>query len=127
MATTPAEAELQIRTAGRSPLSQMRGHLGGMWGRPITQAIVKAILTIYVASTITFALIRLMPGSPVEIKIDELMQLTQMSYDDAAAQVSGLFDIDLSAPIHEQYFEYLGNLARGDLGDSFLSRGTTVM
>jgi peptide/nickel transport system permease protein len=97
-----------------------------MWGRPITQAIVKAILTIYATSTITFALIRLMPGSPVEIKIDELMQLTQMSYDDAAAQVSGLFDIDLKAPIHEQYFEYLGNLARGDLGDSFLARGTTV-
>ena len=98
-----------------------------MWGRPITQAVVKAILTIYVASTITFVLIRLMPGSPVEIKIDELMQQSQISYDEAAAQVSGLFDIDLTAPIHEQYFEYLGNLVRGDLGDSFLARGTTVM
>lgn len=124
---TPAEAELQIRTAGRSPLSRARGHLGGLWGRPITQAIAKALLTIYVTSTITFVLIRLMPGNPVEIKIDELMQLTQMSYADAAANVSGLFDIDLSAPIHQQYFEYLGNLARGDLGSSFLSTGTTVM
>src|SRR6185503_2337942 len=116
---TPAEAELQIRTAQRSPLSRMRGNLGGLWGRPITQAIVKALLTIYVTSTITFGLIRLMPGSPVEIKIDELMQASQMSYEDAAAQASGLFDINLKAPIHEQYFEYLGNLARGNLGNSF--------
>jgi len=63
----------------------------------------------------------------LQIEIDELMQLNQMSYADAAAQASGLFDINLNAPIHEQYFEYLGNLARGDLGNSFLSRGTSVM
>jgi len=80
-----------------------------------------------VTSTITFVLIRLMPGNPVELKIDELMQQSQMSYADAAALTSGLFDIDLGAPIHEQYVEYLGNLARGNLGNSFLSRGTTVM
>src|SRR6266852_1927895 len=128
MATvTPAQGELQIRTFQRSPLSRIRGHLGGLWGRPITQAILKAVLTIYVTSTITFGLIRLMPGSPVEIKIDELMQQSQMSYADAAAAASGLFDINLNAPIHEQYFEYLGNLAHGNLGNSFLSRGTTVM
>jgi len=86
MATiTPAQGELQVRTFQRSPLSQVRGHLGGLWGRPITQAILKAVLTVYVTSTITFGLIRLMPGSPVEIKIDELMQQSQMSYADAAA------------------------------------------
>src|SRR5439155_1706502 len=87
----------------------------------------KAVLTVYVTSTITFGLIRLMPGSPVEIKIDELMQQSQMSYADAAASASGLFDINLNAPIHEQYFEYLGNLVHGNLGNSFLSKGTSVM
>src|SRR2546423_5429497 len=81
MATiTPAQGELQIRTLQRSPLSRVRGNLGGLWGRPITQAIAKALLTIFVTSTITFILIRLMPGSPVEIKIDELMQQSQISY-----------------------------------------------
>jgi peptide/nickel transport system permease protein len=124
---TPADVALQIQTLRRSPLSRARGHLGALWGRPVTQAIAKALLTIWLASTITFALIRLMPGSPVEIKIDELMQQSQMSYAEAAASASALFDIDLTAPVHEQYFEYLGNLARGDLGNSFLSRGTTVM
>src|SRR4029078_13187925 len=55
------------------------------------------------------------------------MNQSQMSYADAAAMASGLFDIDLKAPIHEQYLAYLGNLAHGDLSNSFLSRGTTVM
>ena len=44
MATiTPAQGELQIRTLQRSPLSRVRGNLGGLWGRPITQAIAKAL------------------------------------------------------------------------------------
>src|SRR5947199_5170790 len=68
-----------------------------------------------------------MPGSPVEIKIAELMQQSQMSYADAAASASGLSDSDLTAPIHEQYLEYLGNLVHGNLGNSFLSKGTSVM
>src|SRR5437879_1801104 len=111
MATiTPAQGELQVRTFQRSPLSQIRGPLGGLWGRPMTQAILKAVLTVYVTSTITFGLNPLMPGSRVEIKSDELMQQSQMSYADAAASASGLFDINLNAPIHEQYFEYLGHL-----------------
>src|SRR5438552_17127778 len=55
------------------------------------------------------------------------MQQSQMSYADAAASASGLFDINLNAPIHEQYFEYLGNLVHGNLGNSFLSKGTSVM
>src|SRR5207237_8020103 len=91
---TPPQGELQIRTFQRSPLSRVRGHLGGLWGRPITQAVLKAVLTVYVTSTITFGLIRLMPGSPVEIKIDALMQKSQMSYADAAAQPSELSDIN---------------------------------
>jgi len=126
-AATPADATLHIRTFGQSPLSSARGRFGALWARPITRAVAKALLTIYVTSTITFVLIRLMPGNPVELKIDELMQQSQMSYADAAALTSGLFDIDLGAPIHEQYVEYLGNLAHGNLGNSFLSRGTTVM
>src|SRR5438094_78246 len=127
MATmTPADATLQVRTFRRSPLSRARGHVGALWRRPLTQAIAKAVLTIYVTSTITFFLIRLMPGSPVELKIDELMQNGQMSYADAAAAASGLFDIDLNAPVGQQYLEYLANLARADLGNSFLSQGTSV-
>src|SRR2546430_3065620 len=127
MATmTPADATLQVRTFRRSPLSRARGHVGALWRRPLTQAIAKAVLTIYVTSTITFFLIRLMPGSPVELKIDELMQTGQMSYADAAAAASGLFDIDLNAPVGQQYLEYLANLARADLGNSFLSQGTLV-
>src|SRR2546428_13839713 len=105
-----------------------RRYLGGMWRHPIARAFLKAVLTIWVTTTLTFFLIRLMPGSPVELKIDELMQQSNgaLSYQEAAAAASSLFSIDLNAPLHEQYLSFTGNVLRGDLGHSFLSPGPTV-
>lgn len=93
---------------------------------PVTRAFAKAILTVWVAVSLTFFLIRLMPGSPVQIKIDELTRDGAMTYAEAAAFASTLFSIDLNAPIHEQYLSFLANVLRGDLGHSFLSQATTV-
>lgn len=125
MVTTPADVELRRRVEQRSPLSRVRGHLGTLTRRPITQALVKAFLTIYVTVTLTFFLIRFMPGNPVDFKIDELVQ-TGLDYESARAVASNLFSIDLDEPFHEQYFSFLGNLVQGNLGNSFLSAGTSV-
>lgn len=127
MTTTPAGVKLvaqQFPFGGSA--RRARRMLGQTWGHPVARALIKALVTIYVATTITFLLIRLLPGSPVEIKIDELTKDGAMSYAEAAALASTLFSIDLSAPIHEQYISFLAATARGDLGHSFLSQGTTV-
>lgn len=122
MAVTPAEARL-------APTLDARAYLGGLARHPLARAISKALLTVWITTTLTFFLIRLMPGSPVELKIDELVQLSAggLSYAEAAAIASGLFSIDLNAPIHEQYLSFVANVARGDLGNSFLSAGVPVM
>src|SRR5438132_7958230 len=69
-----------------------------------------------------------MPGSPVELKIDELIQSSNgsISYEDARAIASSLFAIDLSAPLHEQYLSFMWSLLHLDVGKSFLSSGTSV-
>ncbi|HKC90301.1 MAG TPA: ABC transporter permease, partial [Candidatus Limnocylindria bacterium] len=105
-----------------------RRYFGGLWRHPIARAFLKAALTIWVTTTITFFLIRLMPGSPVELKIDELIQQSNgsMSYEDARSIASSLFAIDLNAPLHEQYLSFIWSLLHLDLGKSFLSSGTTV-
>lgn len=121
MTATPAEARLAARLGPRDML-------GSLWGHPIARAAAKALLTIWVTTTLTFVLIRLMPGSPVELKIDELVQQSNgaLSFEDARAVASSLFAIDLDAPMHEQYLSFLGSVARGDIGHSFLSQGTPV-
>src|SRR5690606_28422862 len=47
--------------------------------------------------------------------------------DDAANQARSLFAIDDSKPLILQYFEYLANLLRGDMGQSMVLPGTTVL
>src|SRR5256714_6612354 len=105
-----------------------RRYFGGLWRHPIARAFLKAALTIWVTTTVTFFLIRLMPGSPVELKIDELIQSSNgsISYEDARAIASSLFAIDLSAPLHEQYLSFMWSLLHLDVGKSFLSSGTSV-
>src|SRR5947207_10168541 len=98
----------------------------GYWRHPVAQALLKAVLTVFVTASITFFLIRLMPGNPIDIRIDELTKDGLMTYQEARAQAASLFSINLDAPLPEQYAEFLGSLAHGDLGYSFVSQGTPV-
>lgn len=88
--------------------------------------IVKAILTIYLVVTLTFFLVRLMPGNPVESFVLNLVQTQGLTYPEAQAQAASLFSFDINAPLWKQYLDYLGNLAHGNLGISIVSTGTPV-
>lgn len=92
----------------------------------LLRRIVKALFTIWVVTTITFFVIRAMPSNPVEIMIQELTA-AGVSPDDAKNQAAALLNIDLDAPAYVQYLDYLGNIARGDLGNSYKSRGLKVI
>jgi len=90
------------------------------------RVVVQGILTLWAVTTFTFVLIRQMPGNPIQIKIDQLMDQRQLSYDDALKSAAGLYDFDPDEPLVQQYVKYIGKLARGDLGKSILSAGTPV-
>lgn len=90
------------------------------------RVILQGILTLWAVITFTFILIRQMPGNPVQIKIDELVQRQQMTEADARQMAAGLFDFDPDQPLHEQYINYMGKLLQGDLGKSISSAGTPV-
>jgi peptide/nickel transport system permease protein len=103
-----------------------RALAGWLYGRPILRALLKAVLTVFAVVTLTFFLIRLMPGSPIEVYINTLMSEQGMSYTEAADVVRGKFSVDLNRPVIEQYATFLGNLARGNLGNSLLTEGVPV-
>lgn len=122
MTVTAAQARV-------TPSLNPRRYLGSAWRHPVARAVLKALFTVWVTTTLTFFLIRLMPGSPVDIKIDELINTSNgaLTYEEARTIASSLFAIDLKAPLHEQYLSFMGNVVRGDLGFSFLSQGTSVI
>lgn len=104
-----------------------RSRWGSIFGNFIFRRLMRALLTIYLVTTFIFFLVRLMPGDPVQVFINKQMTQYGYSYDDAANQARSLFAIDDSKPLILQYFEYLANLLRGDMGQSMVLPGTTVI
>lgn len=72
-------------------------------------------VTVWVLLTINFLLPRAMPGDPVEAMLASAPSSTASDREEreAAARYYGL-----DRPLAQQYFSYLGGLARGDLGFS---------
>ena len=100
--------------------------LAALSGNYLFRRIVKAIFTIFFVSTLIFFLVRLLPGNPVEIYIQQQIGQYGFSYDDAANQARSLYAIDTTKPLPLQYVDYLGHIMRGDLGQSVLSPGVPV-
>mgnify|MGYP000041247002 CR=1 FL=1 len=77
----------------------------------------QTVFTVWAVITLTFALVRLMPGSIMGTMIS---QLAQLGY--APSQIRALIQeritIDPNAPIHEAYIDYSINTLQGDLGTS---------
>src|SRR5260370_7857425 len=75
------------------------------------QRVVKAFVTIFLITTLTFFLVRLLPGNPVDTYINTQIGQYGMSYADAASQAAGLFAFNPNEPLSQQYAESLLALA----------------
>lgn len=64
---------------------------------------------------LSFALIRLIPGDPVEVMMGE-------RHLDPVAHAAALHRLGLDKPVAAQYLDYLGQLVHGDLGQSLRTR-----
>lgn len=77
----------------------------------------RAVLTIWLVGTLTFGMIRLIPGGPLA---QLRAQLIRSGYP--ADEVRALLEVYTSviphAPLYVQYFDYMADLATGDLGRS---------
>ena len=73
-----------------------------------------ALLVVLGVCTLVFLLIHLVPGDPVEAMLGESAQPADREALRAA--------LGLDRPVSEQYLDYLGRLARLDLGESFQDR-----
>jgi len=91
----------------------------------LLRRLAKALFSIWLVTSITFFVIRAMPGNAVDVLIQELTN-QGMSPEDARNQAAALMNLDVDQPLAIQYVEYLGNTLRGDLGSSYKSAGLSV-
>lgn len=76
--------------------------------------LLQTLFVLWAVVTILFFLFRLMPGSPLAAYIDPNFTPEQ--------QEALMARFGLDKPMWQQYLIYLGNLLRGDLGESFFYR-----
>ena len=78
--------------------------------------LLQAIPVLLAVLTITFFLVRAAPGGPFSTEKAVSPQVQ--------AALEAQYQLDL--PMHQQFFNYLGNLAQGDMGPSFKYPGRSV-
>jgi dipeptide transport system permease protein len=81
----------------------------------LLRKLAALIPTFLGVTVVAFALIRLIPGDPVEIMVGERRL-------DAEAYARIVSQLGLDQPLAVQYFSYLGGLLQGDLGKSLVTR-----
>ena len=74
-----------------------------------------SLLTIWVVITVTFFLMRLMPGGPFD---------GEKITPEIKANIEAKYGLD--KPLCEQYIMYMGNLIKGDFGESMIFKGREV-
>lgn len=89
------------------------------YARYFSTKMVWLIITFMAAFLLNFFLPRMMPGDPVAIITQRATQgmQSQSGIQRVYEEYQELFGTNL--PMHEQFFLYLKNLARGDFGTSF--------
>jgi oligopeptide transport system permease protein len=82
----------------------------------IARRLLQALPTLWLVATATFVLLRLAPGGPFD---DEKPVTSEIK-----AQIEAHYGLD--KPLHIQYFQFIGNILRGDLGPSYKYAGWDV-
>lgn len=82
--------------------------------RYLVRRIIQMILTVFALITVCFVLFRLIPGDPAAMVVGPAL--------DPESQEVLHKQFGLDKPVHVQYYLYMTNLFKGDLGLSFVYR-----
>ena len=80
----------------------------------LLKRFLQALAVIFAISLITFFVLNIVPGNPVEIMLGE--------FADQATIARVTHEMGLDQPIHIQYFNWLTNMLHGDFGVSYFQR-----
>ena len=81
--------------------------------RYVCKRVLLALITVYVALVINFALIHLAPGDPTKV-------LAGSGHPSPEMEAALTVKYGLDKPLYVQFFSYVKNLLHGDLGNSYV-------
>lgn len=100
--------------------------MGGISLNYLVRRLLVFFLTIWVAATLIFIIPRLAPGDPISAMVARLTYQAGF-VENSSAIIEGWKErFGLNDPVYVQYFRYMGNLLRGDLGYAMARFPSTV-
>lgn len=96
-----------------------------LWMR-VLRRVAGGIAMIMVVSSFTFFLVRMMPGNPVQTKLNTLLE-SGVPQVQAEAQVRSMYGFLPHSPLYLQYFNYVWQVLHFNLGQSISYSGVPVL
>ena len=84
-------------------------------GAYLTRRVLLMVLTLFGMSVLIFVMLRLVPGNIADILVDSA------GIADPKEKAKIAAELGLDRPIFDQYLQWIGGLARGDLGFAYVS------
>ena len=95
-------------------------------GGYIVRRSLSTLFVIFVVVSGSFFLIRLMPGNPMQILYQQLVQQGGLTPFEIQHQIKVYYGLQPQGPLWKQYLTYLDNVAHGDFGRSIIDPSHTV-
>ena len=93
----------------------------------IARRLALAVVTIYVVITLTFFMIRLMPGNAISYLRSQLSAQGGMTTEEITARIQEAYGVRTTGPLWQQYLGYIGHACQGNFGTSVINPGKTVL
>lgn len=94
--------------------------------RYLTKRVIMSLIIIYIVLTMSFFMIRLMPGNPMSALESQLRVQGGLTDQEIQQRVAAVYGVMPNDPVLVQYKDYLINILHGNLGVPITNPGTTV-
>jgi len=94
--------------------------------RYVARRALASLAIIYIVISVSFFIVRLMPGNPVSA-LESQLSSQGMTTQQIDQQVNAIYALTPRAPLWEQYINYIWSALRGNLGRSITDPSETVV
>lgn len=92
----------------------------------VAKRVATALFIIYVVISLSFFMIRLMPGNVMEFLENQLARQGNLTTQQIQQQVNAIYGVMPKAPAWKQYFQYMAHICQGNFGTSISHPGKSV-
>ena len=93
----------------------------------VVRRVVTAVVVVFIVISLSFFLVRLMPGNAMQYLTDQLERQGSYTPQEIQQKIAAVYGILPHSPVWKQYLTYVGHAFRGNLGTSILNPGETVV